>query len=58
MKKADRSSLIAFPLMLLIGLLFALAGSQGGSQLAGIPLFALSVALIFVIQWLAFIPAY
>jgi len=58
MKKADRSAFIAFPVMLLLGFLFALAGSQGGSQLAGIPLFALSVGLIFVIQWLAFIPAY
>ncbi len=58
MKKADRNSFIAFPVMLLLGFLFALAGSQGGSQLAGIPLFALSVGLIFVIQWLAFIPAY
>ena len=58
MNKADRNALIAFPAMLLLGFLFALAGSQGGSELAGIPLFALSVVLIFVIQWLVFIPAY
>lgn len=58
MQKADRSAYIAFPVMILVGFLFALAGSQGGSQLAGIPLFALSVGLIFLIQWLAFIPAY
>jgi steroid 5-alpha reductase family enzyme len=35
-----------------------LAGSQGGTSIAGVPLFALSVGLAFLIQWLAFIPAY
>jgi len=58
MKKADRSAFIAFPLMLLLGFLFALAGSQGGSRIAGIPVFALLVGLAFLSQWLAFIPAY
>src|SRR5512143_3087680 len=58
MKKADRNSLIAFPLLVLIGVLFALAGSQGGSAIFGFPLFALLVALAFVIQWLAFIPVF
>ncbi|GAB4539995.1 MAG: DUF1295 domain-containing protein [Anaerolineales bacterium] len=36
----------------------ALAGSQGGAALAGVPLFAWMVGLAFLIQWLAFIPAY
>jgi steroid 5-alpha reductase family enzyme len=58
MKTTDRSALIAFPILVLIGLLVALAGSQGGASIAGIPLFALSVGLVFLIQWLAFIPAY
>ena len=44
--------------MILAGVLFALAGSQGGSSVVGIPVFALSVGLAFLIQWLAFIPAY
>ena len=35
----------------------ALAGSQGGASVLGIPLFALSVGLIYTIQWLAYIPA-
>jgi steroid 5-alpha reductase family enzyme len=35
-----------------------LAGSQGGVVVAGYPVFALSVGLAFLIQWLAFIPAY
>jgi steroid 5-alpha reductase family enzyme len=42
----------------LIGLLVAAAGSQGGSRIAGIPVFALLVGLTFLIQWLVFIPAY
>ncbi len=58
MKTTDRNALIAFPILILIGLLVALAGSQGGASIAGIPLFALSVGLAFLIQWLAFIPAY
>jgi steroid 5-alpha reductase family enzyme len=58
MKKTDRNALIAFPILILIGFLFAFAGSQGGGSVIGIPLFALTVGLAFLIQWLAFIPAY
>lgn len=46
------------PISILIGLLVAIAGSQGGSRAAGLPVFALSVGLAFLIQWLVFIPAY
>ncbi|MBK8421154.1 DUF1295 domain-containing protein [Candidatus Villigracilis saccharophilus] len=58
MKKSDRIALITLPIIILIGILVALAGSQGGIMLGGMPLFALSVGLAFVIQWLVFIPAY
>lgn len=58
MKKTDRNALIALPVLVTIGFLFALAGSQGGSSVFGIPLFALLVALAFLIQWLAFAPAF
>jgi len=58
MKTTDRNALIAFPMLIVIGGLIAVAGSQGGASLRGVPLFALSVALAFLIQWLAFIPAY
>ncbi|MBN1934892.1 MAG: DUF1295 domain-containing protein [Anaerolineae bacterium] len=58
MKTTDRNTLIALPVLMLIGLLFALAGSQGGTLVVGVPLFALAVGLAFLIQWLAFIPAY
>jgi len=58
MKNADRKSLIVFPILVLIGILFALAGSQGGGLVGGMPLFALSVGLAFLIQWIVFIPAF
>ncbi len=58
MKNSNRSSLIIFPILVLIGYLVALAGSQGGITFGGIPIFMLAVGLAFLIQWLVFIPAY
>ena len=58
MKKSDRNALAVFPLVVLVGAAVAVAGGQGGATAGGIPVFALAVALAFVIQWLAFIPAY
>ena len=58
MNKADRDALFAFPFLLFAGFCIALTGSQGGSTLAGLPIFALGVGLAFLIQWLAFIPAF
>jgi steroid 5-alpha reductase family enzyme len=58
MKKADRISLIVFPFLILIGFLVALAGSQGGAAVNGLPVFGLAVGLAFLIQWLVFIPSY
>lgn len=58
MSKEDQQSLIAIPFSILVGLGIAWAGSQGGYTVAGIPIFALCVAIAFLIQWLAFIPAY
>ncbi len=58
MKKTDRTSLVIFFVVVIIGYLVALAGSQGGSLIAGIPLFGLSVGLAFLVQWLVFIPSF
>jgi steroid 5-alpha reductase family enzyme len=58
MKQAERNSLIALLVVVLVGLGIAAAGSQGGARAFGIPIFALSVGLAFLIQWIAFIPAY
>jgi steroid 5-alpha reductase family enzyme len=58
MKESERKSLIIFPILVLIGALVALAGSQHGGTVAGLPVFAVLVGLAFIIQWLVFIPAY
>lgn len=58
MDKTERTSIIIFPVLIVIAALFALAGSQGGSTLGGFPLFGLLVGLALLIQWLAFLPAY
>jgi steroid 5-alpha reductase family enzyme len=58
MKKSDRNALVALPIVVAIGALVALAGSQGGSTAAGFPVFALCVIIAFAIQWVAFVPAY
>jgi steroid 5-alpha reductase family enzyme len=34
------------------------AGSSGGLQIAGIPLFALAGAFVFLVQWIVFVPSY
>jgi steroid 5-alpha reductase family enzyme len=58
MENTDRNAWLVTPVTILLGLLVALAGSQGGATIAGIPIFALAVGLAFLIQWLVFIPAY
>jgi len=58
MEKADRNALIALPIVILVALGVALAGSQGGASVLGIPIFALAVGVVFLIQWVAFIAAY
>lgn len=45
-------------IVLLIGAGVAAAGSQGGATIGGIPVFALGVALAFLIQFVAFVPAW
>lgn len=58
MKKTDRNALISIPILTLIGIGVGLAGSQGGAEVAGFPLFGWAVGLAFLIQWLAFVPAF
>lgn len=58
MKDSDRKALIILPVVVVIGVLVAVAGSQGGATVGGFPLFGLGVAAAFLIQWLAFIPAF
>ncbi len=58
MKKDERNALVVIIVIILIGFGVALAGSQQGSQIAGLPVFAVLVGLAFVIQWVVFIPSY
>ncbi len=58
MEKTDRNALIALPLVILIGVGFALAGSQNSTTALGLPVYAIAVGLTFLIQWLVFIPSY
>ena len=50
--------LVVLSAIVLIASLVALAGSQGGATYGTLPVFAMVVALAFLIQWIAFIPAY
>lgn len=58
MKKEDREALMFFPIILIIGFLIALAGSQNGVTYFDFPLFGILVGLAFLIQWLVFFPSY
>ncbi|WP_400159865.1 DUF1295 domain-containing protein [Arthrobacter sp. BPSS-3] len=58
MNESERKALAAIPVVVLLGAGLAWAGSQNGATAGGIPVFALAVAAAFIIQWLAFIPAY
>ena len=42
----------------LVGILIALAGGDGGIRWAALPVFAWCVALAYAMQWLAFVPAW
>jgi len=58
MKKETIEALVALPIILMIGFLLALAGGSSGLKTAGVPVYAWCVLLAFMIQWLAFVPAY
>jgi steroid 5-alpha reductase family enzyme len=58
MKKTDQKSIIALIVVVILGGLLAWAGSQGGRVMGGVPIFLLSVVVIFLIQWVAFIFAF
>ena len=58
MTKKDRTALVVSLVVVAIGALVAIAGSQGGATVGGLPAFALAVAAAFVIQWLVYIHAW
>ncbi len=58
MRRATRQSLVAIPLILLVAGVIGWAGSQGGREVAGLPVFALGGVLSFAINWLVFVPSW
>ena len=59
MNEDDFKSLSVFVIILIIAICLSFVGSQGGvTVFGGIPVFALGIIITFVIQWVAFIPAY
>ena len=58
MNKTELRAILAIPIILVFAAVVAWAGSQGGFVVFGIPILFICVAIAFIIQWLAFIPAY
>lgn len=58
MTAAERRALVAMIVSIILGMLVALAGSDRGASVRGIPVFALAVGMAFLIQWIVFLPAY
>ena len=58
MNKTERRAILAIPMILIFAAVISWAGSQGGFVVFGIPILFICVAIAFIIQWLAFIPAY
>ena len=57
MSPAIRRALIAMTVILALAIGLAAAGSSNSQQFGGLPVFAICIALAFIINWLVFIPA-
>lgn len=51
------TSILIIAAVVIVGAALALAGSQHGWSVAGLPAFALAVAIAFAVQWIAYVPA-
>jgi len=58
MSKENIRQIIGILITVLLGFGVALAGSQGGYQIRRMPIYALVIALAFLIQWIVFVHAY
>jgi steroid 5-alpha reductase family enzyme len=58
MTKDERIALLSMPIVLLVGIGFAVVGSTGPTRIAGLPVFAFGVALAFLLQWVVFLPSF
>jgi steroid 5-alpha reductase family enzyme len=57
-KREMLESVLAIAAAVLVAAMVAWAGSDGGIRIAGVSLMALAAAVAFLIQWVAFVPAY
>jgi len=58
MNKKEIKTITTVLVTIIIGALVALAGSQASVRAAGLPVFAIGVALAYLMQWIVFIPSY
>ena len=58
MKKGELKALLTTLVVIAVGALVALAASQESVRFNGWPVFAIAIALAYLIQWVAFIPSY
>ena len=58
MSKQTTQSLVGITASLAVAGLVAFAGSAHSSSFAGLPLFAICAGIAFLVQWIAFVPAY
>jgi steroid 5-alpha reductase family enzyme len=56
--RSEWLSVLAVAVAVGIGIVLAFVGSDGGQQVAGLPVFALCVAAAFVVQWVVFVPSF
>jgi steroid 5-alpha reductase family enzyme len=57
MGESTRRSVVGIAGAVVLGALVALAGSDGGAEFGGVPVFALCAAVAFLINWVVFIPS-
>jgi len=58
MQSEERRALMGIVAAVVVGVGVAAAGSQGSELVLGLPFFGLVVGLVYVVQWVAFIPAF
>ncbi len=56
--RGDVLAMLAILVAILVGIAAAIVGSQGGQTVSGVPVFAICVAVAFIVQWVAFVPAF
>lgn len=57
-RRPEWLSVLAVAVAVGIGVILAFAGSDGGQLVAGVPVFALCVAVAFIVQWVVFVPSF